>query len=152
MAYNWGEREKKSQNLRKQDSAVVIFKVDNNPEIFTSRYGKEFFDRDIHEWKQTVKFFRSKKDDSYVGKNKAKDLKRMSYMFGPIADGGIDPRQQLDPRFYGKPKKYQLCLKSQEMADDLYKSGANVEQVIFFDGGQKVMKRRSSSEKNLNRK
>ena len=130
MAWKWPKCTKKSTG------AIIIFKL-SNCDIFSNAKGMTF-DTDTKEWKKLVSFFRSKKDEKWVDNNmsESKKLKRLDYIFGPIADGGIS-RSSLNPKAI-KPKKYQLCLKTQDIADDFYMDGKNVYKVIYFVGNQKV--------------
>ena len=115
---------------------MIVFKLDDSKNLFLSRNG-ESFNEDCNEWCKVVKFFRNgMKTTPDVSDSEAKKFKRLDYIFGPIADGGISrPR----PRFKDwipkahQPLMYQLCLQSQAMADVFYNDGNNVDKVIFFD-------------------
>ena len=126
MAHKWSDRKKKSQ------TAVIVFRIYGDTELFSSRKGKKF-DHDSDEWKKVIKFFRFKKNIQLVnGASESRKLKRLDYIFGPIADGGIQPGNPKWKPVAFKPMKYQLCLQTQAMADDFYNDGKNVEKAIFF--------------------
>ena len=123
MANEWARR------CRREDTAVIIFKT--NCEILSNK--KEcIFQNDCKAWKEVVQYFRSKKDrrKSNTKAQKAKEFNQYDYIFGPIADGGI--YQRTFPPNPIKPIKYQLCLKNQDLADEFFNEGNNVEEVIFF--------------------
>ena len=113
---------------------MIVFK--NEVNTFTSRKKRIEYLGDNSEWQETIKFFRSDQNTNpLVSLNitvpRRKQLEKSEYIFGPIADGGIDPNRRLHPTAIN-PKKYQICLRNPDIADDFFKEGQNVEEVIFL--------------------
>ena len=111
--------------------AVIVFRILGDTNIFSSKKGQKF-DNDSDGWKNVIKFFRSGKKNIVGGPSEGKKLKALDFIFGPIADGGIQPGNPKWKPVAFKPKKYQLCLQTPAMADDFYNDGKNVEKAIFF--------------------
>ena len=123
MAHEWPKKSKKI------DTAVIVFKI--NCDMFMNRR-ECIFSEPTTAWAEVVKFFRCSKDTkkSNIEQKKAKEFRKYDFIFGPIADGGI--YQRTFPPNPIKPLKYQLCLKNQDMADEIFNEGKNIEEVIFF--------------------
>ena len=128
MAHEWCERRRK-----KSQTAVIVFKILDGIDVFSSRKGQNF-DNDSDDWKKVIKFFRSgKKSEIVGGPSKAKKLRSLDYIFGPIAGDGVRPKlPSWKPKAFNNPMRYQLCLRTPAMADDFYNDGKNVEKAIFF--------------------
>ena len=137
MACEWPKVSKKACE------ATVIFK--NDPTIFSRTQGKEFSGENLEIWEQVVRFYRSRKNRDFLNNQSAisaKTLKKLDYIFGPVATDGINPRRNFNP-LPGPQNEvhFQFCLKSHDMANDFYNGGKNVHQVIFFGEGPKVSTR-----------
>ena len=118
--------------MKRSTEAIVIFKLTNNETVFQKKSGKEF-DSASEEWTQVIKFFKFGKDVSKVdGSNaRARELKNLDYIFGPLRDKGFERTPEWTPEAW-QPPKYQLCLKTSKMAEDFYNQGYNIHKVIFF--------------------
>ena len=114
----------------KKHEAIVIFELKNPEEMFKNFSGREYLE-DTEDWYESVKFFRS--GGNVGGKPMEKKLRKLDFIFGPIADGGVSRTTTRNPD--PKPMKdgsYQLCIKSADMADDFYNYGENIHKTIFF--------------------
>ena len=112
---------------------MIVFRIYGDADIFSLRE-VQIFDNDSDEWEKVIKFFRSKKDSKEVNDDatESKRLKRLDYIFGPIADKKFQPWNPKWKPVAFKPLKYQLCLRTPAMADDFYNDGKNVDKAIFF--------------------
>jgi len=111
---------------KRESQAVIVFK--NNKEILSG--GKEF-SRVDEKWKDMVKWYRNRKDvkDSGISRYKGKEFDKFKYIFGPMT---ADFNSALtNPTQRGN--KVQLCLKEDNLAEDFYNYGKNIEEIIFFN-------------------
>ena len=143
FALNW------SKKMRKQSNAIVVFKLEEKSwekSIFAGIKGIKF-PEDNEGWSEAVKYFRHAQDDEYaeqqrISISKRKSLRSSKYIFGPISmDGSNKQRSNWTPRARRKDKDrrntleniyFQLCLKDEDLVDQFYDKGKNIEKVLFF--------------------
>ena len=135
MAYEWSQR---IAVQKKFNSALVVFKLNDSVEWFSSSKG-ETFNEDSEEWKSAVRYFRNGKKrgdsngDRFIRKPRADQLSRYDFLFGPVAmDGWLPNRRPLRANDSGEDVIFQLCIKAQDAADRFYNDGRNIEKVVFF--------------------
>ena len=129
MAHKWSDRKKNPQ------TAVIVFMLIGDSDIFSGKDGRQYKE-DSEEWCTVIRYFRNRMDAKRANilLTEAMILKRLHYIFGPIADDNMRPipkSRKWKPKAF-KLLKYQLCLQTQEMADAFYNNRKNVHKVIFF--------------------
>ena len=136
LAYKWCNK------IHKHNEAIIVFKLYSN-DIFDKWPGMTFKDSS-HDWKNIIKYYRAGKQSpasSDMTIDTELSVDETNYIFGPIADGGINPNSfNFKPKAL-KPHKYQLCLKSEEIAKEFYNEGKNIERIIFYCEGQTEKKK-----------
>jgi len=129
FAHRWPQK-----MMKKPNSAVVVFKIDNM-DIFSNspRKGKEFSEANS-EWEKTVGYYRNNRDfkNWFDTKKKGKKVDSYHFIFGPISRDGKDNKMRTWKPRPRDPLIYELCLKDDLLAEDFYNKGRNIHKTIFF--------------------
>ena len=117
--------------MSKETNAIVVFKIENTEQILSERVGKSFMEGD-DSWKAILRYFRNCKDSQECGLKKGKEFRRMQYVYGLMScdgDRSKDSKWQPRPRI---PPVYQLCIKDDFLAEEVFNNGSNIHKVFFF--------------------
>ena len=119
-----------SRKMGMKTTAVVVFKVENN--IFENYSTHELSKDDPEMWSKTISYFRNQHKDV-----KHKWLRKLDMIFGPVSMDG--QKNEKNPQWKPRIRKdnfsnhiYQLCLKNDDLSEDFYNRGLNVERIFFF--------------------
>ena len=127
MAYEWPRKN------QKENGAILVFKL-SDPSIF-SRTKSLDFEEDSLKWQKLIRYFRSEQKKLHLSGTdiSEKTLRKLDYIFGPLADGGYKKSNPIALRSKVDDKlQYQLCIKTYDFADDFYNDRKNIHKVIFL--------------------